>query len=443
MPSEVVLTITDQDGLTRRIAVTTARFSIGRSPDNDLPISDSNLSRRHALLETFDGVTYVSDSGSQNGTSVNGIPVAGRVALHDGDRIMLGGSSELLVNLASLAGSVPSAMESQARAGTFSASPKTVNTGATAASTSPLPPWLTPPVIAGASIVFIVFVAGLLVLAIYMSSGSPGADGKHGTNVTNNPPGGNAGNLPQRDSNTPPTNATVPGSDMVNTPATNPSQSSPGTASSSPPANDSTEGTAASGDVADEKVRRPAQEVMRGISTDDKTYTFSPAALHDIARKVQEYQSLPSLPGAFASLKSGGKEVASMAREQGLPVYLVIYAGLAESDGGRSGSPVTAAKSLIPSLMELNPLLGTTTADSSLLVIAALKIPGGNKKSHPLVVKLRKNAKFPIAQRNVWFLHEQNEIDDNIYNYVLRFLALGVIAQNPHSFGVNADPLVF
>jgi hypothetical protein len=43
--------------------------------------------------------------------------------------------------------------------------------------------------------------------------------------------------------------------------------------------------------------------------------------------------------------------------------------------------------------------------------------------------------------RSVWFLREKNGITPEAYDLVIRFLAVGIISQDPHSYGVDADPL--
>ena len=70
-------------------------LTCGRSSDNDVAFpSDSNVSRYHAEIEERGGDYWLIDLGSSNGTTVNGKKVDGEVRLNDGDKIVLGGSSE-------------------------------------------------------------------------------------------------------------------------------------------------------------------------------------------------------------------------------------------------------------------------------------------------------------------------------------------------------------
>ncbi len=64
---------------------------IGRSKENDISlIGDLSLSRRHAAVTCVDGVYYLRDLRSSNGTLLNGQAVDGMVALYPDDEIFLG-----------------------------------------------------------------------------------------------------------------------------------------------------------------------------------------------------------------------------------------------------------------------------------------------------------------------------------------------------------------
>lgn len=62
---------------------------IGRSSEA-LPIDDNAISRRHAELTPDDGVWYIRDLQSQNGTYVNGTRIEDRTRLRSGDQIRTG-----------------------------------------------------------------------------------------------------------------------------------------------------------------------------------------------------------------------------------------------------------------------------------------------------------------------------------------------------------------
>jgi signal transduction histidine kinase len=62
---------------------------IGRSSEA-LPIDDNAISRRHAELTPDDGVWWIRDLQSQNGTYVNGVKIGDRTKLRPGDQIRTG-----------------------------------------------------------------------------------------------------------------------------------------------------------------------------------------------------------------------------------------------------------------------------------------------------------------------------------------------------------------
>src|SRR4051812_7338078 len=63
--------------------------SIGRRPDCDIVVMNSQVSRRHAQITGVSGTFTVADLGSANGTYVNGVRVSEQV-LKEADRIELG-----------------------------------------------------------------------------------------------------------------------------------------------------------------------------------------------------------------------------------------------------------------------------------------------------------------------------------------------------------------
>jgi hypothetical protein len=64
-------------------------MSIGRLPGNSVVINDPDISRRHCVIEKWEGVFSIYDLGSRNGTKVNGSRVQ-RTELKDGDVITIG-----------------------------------------------------------------------------------------------------------------------------------------------------------------------------------------------------------------------------------------------------------------------------------------------------------------------------------------------------------------
>jgi adenylate cyclase len=66
-------------------------WTIGRGRDNVLVVPDNCISRNHAILQlTENGLFYLIDLGSRNGTFINGRRVSIPIILRDGDTITFG-----------------------------------------------------------------------------------------------------------------------------------------------------------------------------------------------------------------------------------------------------------------------------------------------------------------------------------------------------------------
>lgn len=63
---------------------------IGRLPDNHLGLNHGSVSRRHARLSVTPKGVMVEDMGSQNGTTLNGNPVATPSNVRPGDILRIG-----------------------------------------------------------------------------------------------------------------------------------------------------------------------------------------------------------------------------------------------------------------------------------------------------------------------------------------------------------------
>jgi transcriptional regulator with GAF, ATPase, and Fis domain len=69
--------------------LTAVDLRIGRDLSNEIPITDSAVSRYHSVVAPVDGAYVVRDLGSMNGTFLNGVPIKER-SLQHGDEIGVG-----------------------------------------------------------------------------------------------------------------------------------------------------------------------------------------------------------------------------------------------------------------------------------------------------------------------------------------------------------------
>ena len=67
-----------------------SKLIIGRSPDADVVIDNTAISRHHSSIELRDGRHYLADMKSTNGTTVNGKKITSKVPVTEKDIIFIG-----------------------------------------------------------------------------------------------------------------------------------------------------------------------------------------------------------------------------------------------------------------------------------------------------------------------------------------------------------------
>jgi pSer/pThr/pTyr-binding forkhead associated (FHA) protein len=83
------LSLMFENKLMKEVPIGSRPVTIGRSPDNDLPVDNLAVSNHHARVYYEGGRLVVEDLDSLNGTFVNDLRVE-RSTLHDGDSIWIG-----------------------------------------------------------------------------------------------------------------------------------------------------------------------------------------------------------------------------------------------------------------------------------------------------------------------------------------------------------------
>ncbi|GEM_PF-1926052 len=420
---ELRLIYEDEEGRDE-IEVTASRFTIGRHADNDFVIEDSNLSRRHALIENFDGVYFLSDCGSQNGTTLNGKPVSSQAEIHDGDVIVLGDAQELKVKFFD-----PNSPKPR---------PKSVSIKNSALSDRPTvshkaPP---PPQPAGISTQTIQILIAVIAVSVVLILGtvtvivigvSKGNNNNNNNRVSNNGTGSNNGDSNNGGSNN---NGNDNGNSSTPSPDASPSQ----TESPTPTPNKGL----------DNLEKSAIQFLLLFNKNDTRKYAFDEKTLAEISQKAESYRGNSSVAASLKSIQTNIAVFTALANQNAIQPGLLIFIALAATDGGRSGDPLETAKSIAPFVLCLEGHFGDEDTDSSLIVVAAFYEKQCEKKSHPLLARLRRIISTnTIGSRNVWYLRQHDGIHDDGYNLVLKLIALGAISQNPQLFGVNTPPLTF
>jgi hypothetical protein len=374
--TKLTLTFADQTGRERRFVSGAARITLGRDAGNDVAIDDSKLSRRHAVIENFGESIQVSDCNSRNGTTVNGHPVVGVVELFDGDLLNLGGSCDMTVRFRRSA-PVPNSALISVHA------------------------------IAGSAVAVILALAGVLVaLSGWQEPIKSSANTKRIKDHTIAEPSPSIVKFEK-------SSEVVPESPI-------------------------------------DQTALAVKRVMSKLSKDNAPY-ISDVGVNDVKLKVEEYRGSRDLGERLSVVKQGCAEISAEAERINLRPALLMYAALADLEGPSGSNPITAARRMSPRLLSLRATFGTETANSSLLLIAAYPYPfnppigSQTRTPHPLASKLveiggRRSTVETSEARTVWFLREKNAITDEAYQLVIRLLAIGVIAQNPSQYGIDAEP---
>jgi hypothetical protein len=416
---DVTLALWREDQEVKRVPVHSSRFGIGRNADCDLAIDDPGLSRRHALIEIFDGRVQVSDCGSRNGTSVNDNPIRSAVVLKDGDIIQVADAIDIRVHIT--AGSA-----------------KGENKGATSGKSLAITPGLQPSAATrpskergqpsrqdsvrrpGSLAIAALAAAGILLVLVPLSVLVEHGKSKPGREIASPP------RSVQPDLNTDKDQALT--ADLEK--------------------EDGAEGTT-SAPVSGTQIEKAAAQIVRQISDDPQAYTFPANALADIAGQVNRYRGSREVSEALRAMAPHCQDIARQSRPMVEP-GLVIYAGLADTIiRGTAANPVEASGRSLPVLTGIWKLLGNQTGDDGLILVAAYRIgpvtslDSTGRRSHPLLAMMRKINRGADAARTVWYFHDRKGIDQQTYDYVVGFIALGILSQHPKEFGLQVDPLAF
>jgi hypothetical protein len=194
-------------------------------------------------------------------------------------------------------------------------------------------------------------------------------------------------------------------------------------------------------------VEKNAHIVMSSISNDSSPFLPSDV-VSQISERTKKYRGSTILRDYLRLMKQHGiLELAEPAKNNDIKPALVVLAALAKMDrDGERGDPVAVAQAMLPTIKKLANIFSTELANDSLLVVATVdQPPTGN--FHPLqltITRLANDQHESVSRiRTVWYLNEHQKINPKAYDLVLRFLAIGVIAQDPRHFGIDAEPLSF
>jgi len=388
------LTLTISGNVPQTIEVPKGRFSIGRGEDNDLVVSLAGVSRRHAVITNLDEGVQVADCDSQNGTFVNGRQVETAVELTDGVLISLGSVCEIRVGL----------WREDNASGHGPSSQLFLSQGSTAArqerQAQPYPPAqsvagralgrLEAPKVAMLSVGAIILITVLVVIGLKW-------------------PWGNNGDNP--------TERETPPGIVTPTPTVTPARPCEG--------------------LTVAQIERAAEEVVGRVSDDTAIYVFPSDRIHvtRIKETVEQNCHSRTLGVAVQKLRQAQSQLKTWSDNQ-IDPDLLEYATLAELRGGAS-DPLETARRIAPQLIAINHLLKDRNADATLLSLAAYQMGPPGRGEHPILERMRRAKINHQTERNVWDLHRKGGLTEAEYGFVIRFLAVGIMAHEPKKYGLD------
>ena len=430
MQPRLTLAYYDDDGRFTRVSLSSRRFTIGRESDNDLAIDHSSLSRYHALIEDFDNTFRISDCGSTNGTFVNGNRVQLPVELSDGDVINLADICEIevemdksqpdpLVNEEWRNESQPLSHEAmraldrnlsarstsrmKGRAGSMSTGERRAG------------------ILERMDLRIILPAVTLIMLVVVVAIALKGS----------------ASNQNASDNRIILSRGTPEFSPRVQ--SSIPQQYSPPAESPSlaPSPNELD-------DELDE-VEKNTLAVMRAISLRDSNPVLTQTNDQEIYEKVKLYKGSTTLRENFRLIKSGIPQLTPAAKASGVKMPLLVFAALARVNKDGHGDPVVVARGLINELARNQIFLAKDMAHDNLLAVAATDPgSGGALALRDAIAGASKSRNQGVQTiRNVWYLRDIGILRPSAFDLVMRFLAIGAIAQNPRHYGIDAEPMTF
>jgi hypothetical protein len=413
MACELLLTFADENGEMRCVAVSGERFSIGRGAENDLQISNHSLSRRHVEIQRFADVFVLTDAGSSNGTTINGETISQPAALKNGDLLMLGGAVEIEIEI----------VGNEAVDVRVGDSFKPENESFSSARFEEQTPiWKNVFLIAPVAGCVVLLVVGALLFAV------------RGTGKTESNERGQ--NFPVHNRREISDENTEEEPEETPTPRRSSNENSIVSNSSEPeekpsPANQSSEL---------DKTEKYALQFLRRISSDTQA-VLTAKQLELVNAKIKRYKSSTALE----NLRTARRNVASIksaAEKENLNPNFLTVAALAKLNETRGDAAQTGA-AMSEDFGKLSRVLGTELANDCLIVVAALEEGGSTLAMRDKLQNLTAKTPnvSPAIVRTVWFLKENGKLSDSAFDFVLRFLAIGTILENPREFGVDAEAL--
>ncbi|MCU0237846.1 MAG: FHA domain-containing protein [Pyrinomonadaceae bacterium] len=444
MSAKLFLKFKDENGETKQILVDKEKFSIGRTPENSLQISNEKLSRKHAEINRFANIFVLTDCNSSNGTMLNGENIIEPKTLKHKDIINLGGNLQIKVEISSnekfdddfavdFAEDEPEEINENDSDESFSKSENVVKqtvTNQKQESTIPFSFFIIAPIF---GLLMLVMIGGIFyALSPKKESEIVKNDDDFIFSKTPNVDNSNKNN--NLDEETPTPTPKIEPSKTISNSSVSPTETPTAEPIETPKTNDE-----------DKKIQINSASFLRKIADSDSTSFLTNAQVSEVKKKISALKSSSALSQNLKSIKANSGKIQSIATEKNLKPQFLATAVLAKL-GNQTGDVISTANAMAETLNNLKTELAGELADESLLIIAAYEqgVAGDTKAMRTTTEVLSRQSEGVSSRtiRTIWFLRSKGKLSDSQYDFALRFLAIGTITQNPKDFNVNTDAVV-
>lgn len=373
MPKELILTLRDRQRHTQQQEVVkVARYTIGRAPENDLPLDDQSIALRHAVIEWGEWGAQIANSDPQAVTYVNGQQITQATPLQAGNVVTLGAAAyDLLVKFG----------ESEAGNETAALRYEFNSDGPPPASSLGGQQWAR---LLATSVLSLVALCVIYLLAQKQTSPLP--------SIATPSPLASVASMPTY--------------------------------------------TAASAETPDgqeqQRLEATARQVLNCIGTELQSLVFkNDEEPNEIRQRLNFYRQAPQAPRvaqALTDVQQQREALIKQAHAQAMNENLVCYLVLTELIAGtKQLSPTAVAAELLPRLRSYLSNWGDD-AQNALISLAALKLEPAKLKQLDNVLR---NLPRQYEQHTFWYLRQLGALDIQASQFVVDFLALSIIAQAP------------
>ncbi|MBC7798626.1 MAG: FHA domain-containing protein [Pyrinomonadaceae bacterium] len=443
---KLILSFNDENRVKKRVTIEETTFSVGRGDENDLTIPNASLSRFHAKIERFGEIFVLSDNNSSNGTQLNGNDLTTSIALSDGDKITLGGAVNIKVEIAD--GSLDRFDDDEispnvrSNAAIYNDAPKVESkqnadkSDVATVQTTQKPRhliWLVP--IGGVFLLLIVTIIFFL-----LSDGGFTTRNSRKTNIADesNPVG--------RENIKEDSTANETNSQQNSNAARNVDDEQPQTSNNLPNTNETNVSNTdtAPANVKNselEAVSENAEKFLRNISRESSP-VLTQKQLALINAKIKILKNSNAFRENLRNAAKNNAQFQSIANANGLKPQLLSVFAITKLGDSR-GETLSTANAALPNIKRLSEVLGSELANDCLLVMAANADGNAPNEMRDKLTGLARQTPNVSAStiRSIWFLREKNKISESAFDFVVRFIAAGAIAQNPKAFGIEAENL--